>query len=68
MNPFSSQTARLMFTPVYSRIIPRCVSDRPSWRNIRKIGIATAMGGIMRVDRMKNKRSSFSGTRNREKA
>ena len=68
MKPFRSQTARLMFTPVYKRIMPRWVSDRPSWRNIRKMGIATAMGGIIRVERMKNRRSSLSGTRNLEKA
>ncbi len=37
-------------------------------RNIRKIGMATAMGGIIRVDRMKNSRSSFSGILKREKA
>ena len=36
-------------------------------RNIRKIGIATAIGGIIRVERMKNIRSSFSGTLKREK-
>ena len=30
--------------------------------------IATAIGGIMRVDRMKNSRSSFSGTLKRENA
>ncbi len=29
--------------------------------------MATAMGGIMRVDRMKNSRSSASGTLKREK-
>ncbi len=39
--------------------MPRWVSIRPSWRNIRKIGMATAIGGIIRVDRMKNSRSSF---------
>ncbi len=53
---------------VESRIMPRWVSDRPSWRYIRKIGIATAIGGIIRVDRMKNSRSSFSGILNRENA
>jgi hypothetical protein len=37
-------------------------------RYMRKIGIATAMGGIMRVDRMKNSRSSASGTLKRLKA
>ena len=42
--------------------MPRWVSLRPSLRNIRKIGMATAIGGIIRVDRMKNSRSSFSGT------
>src|SRR4026209_1462087 len=30
--------------------------------------MATAIGGIIRVDRMKNSRSSLSGTRKREKA
>jgi len=32
------------------------------------MGIATAMGGIMRVERMKKSRSSLPGTRKREKA
>ncbi|MEM1346089.1 MAG: carbohydrate ABC transporter permease, partial [Pseudomonadota bacterium] len=34
------------------------LSLSPTDRNIRKIGIATAMGGIIRVDRMKKSRSS----------
>jgi hypothetical protein len=48
--------------------MPAWVSLRPSERNIRKIGMATAIGGIMRVERMKKRRSSFSGTLKREKA
>ena len=32
------------------------------------MGIATAIGGIMRVDKMKNSKSSFSGTLKRENA
>src|SRR4030081_214406 len=35
---------------------------------MREIGIATAIGGIMRVERMKNMRSSFNGTLKRENA
>ena len=35
---------------------------------IGKGGMATAMGGIIRVDRIKNKRSSLSGTLKRLKA
>ncbi len=68
MKPFSSHTDSDRFTAVYKRIIPRCVSDSPRVRNIRKIGIATAIGGIIRVERMKNIRSSLSGTLNRENA
>src|SRR5919198_1126620 len=48
--------------------MPSRVSDNPSSRYMRKIGMATAMGGIMRVERMKNSRSSFSGTLKRENA
>jgi len=32
------------------------------------MGIATAMGGIMRVDKMKKSKSSFMGTLKRENA
>ena len=47
--------------------MPTCVSDSPSSRYIRKIGIATAIGGNIRVERIKNRRSSLSGTLKREK-
>ena len=48
--------------------MPAWVCESPSERNIRKIWIATAMGGIIRVDRMENIRSSFRGTLKREKS
>ena len=44
------------------------VGEARASRYIRKIGIATAIGGMIRVERMKNSRSSLSGTRKREKA
>ncbi len=69
MKPFSSQTGeRHVHRGVEQDHAQMGVADRPSVRNIRKIGIATAIGGIIRVERMKNSRSSFSGTLKREKA
>ena len=44
------------------------VSNRPTARYIRKIGIVTTTGGSMRVLRMKNCQSAVARTRNRLKA
>jgi hypothetical protein len=68
MKPFSNHTDRLRFTTVESILIPKCESLKPSFLYIRKMGTAAAMGGNMLVDRTKNRRSSFRGIRNREKA
>jgi len=68
IKPFNNHTDRLKLTTVYSIIIPRCESLKPSFRYIRKMGTAAAMGGNMRVERTKNKRSSFKGILNLEKA
>ena len=48
-------------------IRPICVSFRPNVRYMRNIGIATTIGGSMRVDRMKNRRSCSPAILKREK-
>ena len=49
-------------------IIPKCVSPSPIFRYIINIGTATAMGGNILVERMKNIKSSFKGILNLENA
>lgn len=68
IKPFNNQTERLKLTTVYKIIIPRCVSFKPNFRYIKKMGTAAAMGGNIRVERIKNNRSSFSGILKRENA
>ena len=48
-------------------IRPICVSFRSTARYIRNIGIATTIGGSMRVERMKNSRSCSPAILKREK-
>ena len=68
IKPFNSQTAKLKFTTVYNIIIPRWVSPNPIFLYIINIGTATAMGGNILVESIKNNKSSFKGTLNRENA
>jgi hypothetical protein len=42
------------------------VSFKPSFRYIKKIGTAAAIGGNIRVDKIKNSKSSFKGILNLE--
>ena len=55
-------------TTVYNIIIPRCVSPKPIFLYIMKMGTDTAIGGNIRVDKIKNIRSSLRGILNLENA